>query len=840
MSGKQGEKMKILKILLLSVAVLIVVTAVAAAVAIKVFLPEDKIKSYIVDYAKTNFNREVSFDKLSFTFIGIDLKNFSMSETKTANDTGLPREQSSLAMTDTNKTTNDNGKTAKTNKENPHQVQDNKTDFVTAEHFTVKISPFPLLRKEIKIGNILLNNAKINITKGKDGKFNFENLTATTGTPTTNLGDDTASQSTTELKTSTANGNNKMTSKNNSEWAVNIQNLNIKNANVNYTDKQNNLSASIKNFNLEIKDFSFTEPFECETSCDIDAKQNELHIALPLKANFKTYLANFDMDKMLLNIESLATSYNNADFSLNGTVKNINNPKIDCGITIKNINEKTFKDFVKLNKFSIDKIDFKTKTAVNISSKNADIESLSLVLPDSSSNISGTADWSKEDLQYNLTGNLNLKYNGAEISANGKIETKTSSALTLSLKAKNITNDTAKDFYQCPIKFIIPTLNINSVVNFNLKNNTANLTKLNIKIPDSSANISGKLNWNDKKNFVYNLALNLDFLLDNIANSFPEYNMKGRIKSDAKVSEKDFSGTINLNNVSFDYLPIAQISKLNADVSAKSKNNITLKTASGIFNEGKFNANGSFINKDIKLNLDMDKLKVNTTEGQKIGNDKKTTAKDAGLPREQSSLAMTDKNKTSNAGKTEYYNIYTNININNIDVPYLISKNATLKTSLKSVSADMKKADGNVNLVISTGTITNVDKLAENKYAKLFLLIFNALNNNITSKSKSNGIDYENMTANISFTDGVMKTNNVSIKIPLTTMDVKGTVNFKNENVDLKVNTGLYAAMKITGTISNPKTSFDAVSTAAQVLSGSKNIEEIGQKLGNSLKNLFK
>ncbi len=346
MSGKQGEKMKILKILLLSVAVLIVVTAVAAAVAIKVFLPEDKIKSYIVDYAKTNFNREVSFDKLSFTFIGIDLKNFSMSETKTANDTGLPREQSSLAMTDTNKTTNDNGKTAKTNKENPHQVQDNKTDFVTAEHFTVKISPFPLLRKEIKIGNILLNNAKINITKGKDGKFNFENLTATTGTPTTNLGDDTASQSTTELKTSTANGNNKMTSKNNSEWAVNIQNLNIKNANVNYTDKQNNLSASIKNFNLEIKDFSFTEPFECETSCDIDAKQNELHIALPLKANFKTYLANFDMDKMLLNIESLATSYNNADFSLNGTVKNINNPKIDCGITIKNINEKTFKDFV--------------------------------------------------------------------------------------------------------------------------------------------------------------------------------------------------------------------------------------------------------------------------------------------------------------------------------------------------------------------------------------------------------------------------------------------------------------------------------------------------------------
>ena len=78
--------MKKLKILLISLAGLIVVLSIAVVIAIKVFLPEDKIKSYIVDYAKNNLNREVSFDSLSFKFIGIDLKNFKMSERATFNE----------------------------------------------------------------------------------------------------------------------------------------------------------------------------------------------------------------------------------------------------------------------------------------------------------------------------------------------------------------------------------------------------------------------------------------------------------------------------------------------------------------------------------------------------------------------------------------------------------------------------------------------------------------------------------------------------------------------------------------------------------------------------------
>ena len=106
--------MKKLKILLVSLVGLVVVLSIAAVIAIKTLLPEDKVKTLVTDYARNNLNREVTFDKLSFKFIGIDLKNFKMSERSTLND-GI---------------------------------------FIKADDFIVKVSPLPLLAKKIKISRI--------------------------------------------------------------------------------------------------------------------------------------------------------------------------------------------------------------------------------------------------------------------------------------------------------------------------------------------------------------------------------------------------------------------------------------------------------------------------------------------------------------------------------------------------------------------------------------------------------------------------------------------------------------------------------------------------------------
>ena len=304
--------MKKLKILLISLVGLIVVLALAVVIAIKVFLPEDKIKSYIIDYAKTNLNREVSFDSLSFKLIGIDLKNFKMSERATFNE----------------------------------------GTFIKSNDFIVKISPLPLLSKKIKISNILLDSIDINIIKDENGLFNFDDIIKSFQSPDEN----------TNKQEETAKPKQESSS---SSFDLSINHFNIKNANINYEDKKTNLIANIKNFNLLTNDFSFTDMFYCETSCDLSVKQNKLDISLPLAAKFRTNLNNFDMNKLFLDLETFETNFNNATISLQGKVENLNIPKIDCNLILKNIDDKTFKDFFESKtEFKADEITFKTKSVI--------------------------------------------------------------------------------------------------------------------------------------------------------------------------------------------------------------------------------------------------------------------------------------------------------------------------------------------------------------------------------------------------------------------------------------------------------------------------------------------
>ena len=842
--------MKKLKILLISLAGLIVVLSLAAVIAIKVFLPEDKIKSYITDYAKNNFNREVTFDKLSFKLIGIDLKNFKMSEKSTLND-GI---------------------------------------FIKADDFIVKISPLPLLKKNIKISRILLDSIDINITKDENGLFNFDDIIKSFQTEEPQ--DEQKQEQVSDTKSSSGS------------FDLSIHHFDIKNANIIYIDKTSNLEASVKNFNLKTKDFSLVDMFGCETSFDLAVKQNKLDISLPLRANFKTNLNNFDMDKLYLDVETFETNFNNATISLQGKIESLNVPKIDCNLILKNIDEQTFKDFIEpKTKFKADEITFKTKSVVNISSMNATIESLSLVLPNSTADLVGTIDWGKQDVEYNLKLNLDLlidnfaklvpeynlagriktnleatqnfcegtfalenissdsnfgkisnlnadfylkaenktplykanlsaldidslafnikqismKYNDADISLIGELTKQLRSAFTLNLKSKNITNNTFKNFYKCPVKFIVPTLDIDTILSFNLITKAADITKLNIRIPDSSANVTGLLNWKKQNNFIYNLSLNLNLLLDNIAKNFPEYKMKGKIVSAAKVSNNDFSGNLTCSNVSFEYLPLATISKLNIDATAKSKKNIVIKTINGIFNEGKFEGDGSLINKDIKFNFNMDKLKIAESSQSSEQQPKK------------------EEKKSSSSTQDFNYNIYTDISINDINTPYLVTKKATLKTALKTVTSTCKKANGTFVFNMDAGTISNVNKLTDNKMANTFLSLFNVVNNNRTKETKGNSkndISFQNIICDVLLTDGLIKTNDVSIKIPTAKIIAKGTIDLKTEALKLAVTAGDYTGMKIEGTMSNPKISYDVAAAVATAL-GDKSV-------GDALKSLFK
>ena len=82
------------------------------------------------------------------------------------------------------------------------------------------------------------------------------------------------------------------------------------------------------------------------------------------------------------------------------------------------------------------------------------------------------------------------------------------------------------------------------------------------------------------------------------------------------------------------------------------------------------------------------------------------------------------------------------------------------------------------------------------------------------------------------FTDGVISTNDVSIKIPTAKIIAKGTIDLKTEALNLAVSAGNYTGMKVKGTMSEPKISYDVAAALSNVL-GEKSV-------GDALKGLFK
>ncbi|MGB2579330.1 outer membrane biogenesis protein [Elusimicrobium simillimum] len=126
---------KLIKVLIILFIVLLVLL-LGAAFALRQIFNADKVREIVVDYAKTNYNREVRFDDVSFRLIGVELSNFAVSEKATFKD----------------------------------------GTFAEAKSLVVKIALAPLFKKQIEVSTVGLEGFTANIIKDKNGVFNFADL----------------------------------------------------------------------------------------------------------------------------------------------------------------------------------------------------------------------------------------------------------------------------------------------------------------------------------------------------------------------------------------------------------------------------------------------------------------------------------------------------------------------------------------------------------------------------------------------------------------------------------------------------------------------------------------
>ena len=118
---------------------------------------------------------------------------------------------------------------------NPQIIKYQK--FFNMDKLSVAVELKPLLKKEVKVKYIVLNNLNLDVIKLKNGKFNFDLLKKKTVTKKTSK--KAKSGEKTQLP------------------MVNVNEVRIKNANISYKDLKTKSSAKVENINISVNNIKF-------------------------------------------------------------------------------------------------------------------------------------------------------------------------------------------------------------------------------------------------------------------------------------------------------------------------------------------------------------------------------------------------------------------------------------------------------------------------------------------------------------------------------------------------------------------------------------------------------
>ena len=340
---------KLLKIILV-LAVLAVILLIAAVITLRIMFPPEKLKAMAQQYAQQTLNREVTFSDVSLNLIGVTLDDFAVSEP----------------------TTFDNG------------------TFVKADKAVVKIALKPLFKKRIEISTVGLEGLDVNVSKNKDGQFNFADLIPASS-------EETPAQ--TEETSSSASG-----------FSLMAQRIYATDCNFYYKDAQSGMDASLTNVNLEITGFNLDEAFDVALSFTTDYQDAAgLAVTVPFDMQLQANLAGMDLEKAQAVLKSLTMNYKNILFSVSGSAKNFNAPVVDLTGKVSGVSNTALSDILPdLPAFVLPDINFAASAEANMETSSAVIKQARLSLSDSAVTVAGNAGWGGAAPTYNMSADINV------------------------------------------------------------------------------------------------------------------------------------------------------------------------------------------------------------------------------------------------------------------------------------------------------------------------------------------------------------------------------------------------------------------------------------------------
>lgn len=635
-------------------------------------------------------------------------------------------------------------------------VESNGEFLFASDRAYVYFAPLFLLKGKIKVMGIDFDGIKINITKDKTGRFNFENLIANTETAQTTPDEQDEKETKKLIK-------------------MLFCKTNIQNASVRYRDLKNKTDIKIDGISFYVENFSFDSPFKFNAALKTDVvlkdkKLNGIYTAFNSTLN----LNDLNLEKAGINISNFVIKYQDASVVLKGTVENFNNPLITADISINNLSSESF---------------------------------------------------------------------------------------------KNIT--------EMPV-FFIPYINIRSKLSADLIKSIVNIESFSLKTEKSFINASGFFNYGGKEP-VYYLKTDSDISLKEIGgfiDMLKPYKINGTFKSDIETTDKNpLKGICRFINAGFVSANTGVFTDINSEIGIENLKNIKIPKLNGNLNDNPFTANASYVITknagDVSFFFRADKITYRQIEP------------DNSIKQQQETAPAPDKKTTeqkqleTKKEQSTPLNIKIDFAVKDLDTIFFKGQNIVFNTNILGFTPVMDAVNGSMNFQTEKGTIkdlyklTNANMLTKSLFLSLFVVskVINALNvieilDNIgksvfssekkeeaqtdESQKKMDGkIDFDSFTTKIKVTDGIANFEKCSFVSSLLSFKITGNINFKDNDINLKVHTapgrheddGIMPLMiKIKGTVDNPQGSLSLLGSVSSIVSQSllNNVVADGFKKGFS------
>ncbi len=262
---------KLLKIFAI-IFVVFILLLIIAVILVKIFFPPEKVKALLITQMEENLKREVEIKDLSIgIFKGVSVEGLKVSEFPTFK----------------------------------------QGTFVSSEGFLVRYKLLPLLKKQLVISKVALEEPRINIERNSDGSFNFSDLIQEAPPEEKEV--------VVEEKKEKGPGFNFLVSR-----------AEIKDGEVKFTDySPEAMSARIYDINLDVSGISLVTPMDIILSANLEHKDLSGGIAFDGKLDF---------EKGVLRIDRLSPYYSDMSFDISGIVENFKErPKINLTLQDRKI-----------------------------------------------------------------------------------------------------------------------------------------------------------------------------------------------------------------------------------------------------------------------------------------------------------------------------------------------------------------------------------------------------------------------------------------------------------------------------------------------------------------------